>query len=81
MLPRLRAEGALQRVSETMIGTGNMEKRHAERALSEWDRAATGPVVFDSPLVRTEEERIELYRETGFFQVEIVPPSEGVTGG
>lgn len=73
MLPRVRAEHALQNVSEVMIGTGSMEKRYAERALNEWEREAAGPVKFDSPLVRTEEERIELYRETGFFQVEVVP--------
>lgn len=80
-LNRLRAEDALQNVSEAMIGTGNMEKRYAERALNDWQREADGPIERDSPLIRTEEERIELYRETGFFQVEIVPPPQEVTSG
>lgn len=70
MLPRLRAEVALQAVSETMIGTGSMEKRHAERALNAWERDADGP---QEPRPQmTEAERIEYYGSTGLFQVEVV---------
>lgn len=72
-MPRLRAERSLERVGETLIGTGNMEKRYAERTLSAWEREASGPTDWQgSPLVRSEQERRELYKETGFFEVEVV---------
>lgn len=70
VLPRLRAEGSLERVGETLIGTGNMEKRHAERALAGWERAAQS--AHDARPQMTEEERREYYAETGFFDVEVV---------
>lgn len=70
-LPRMRAEGALEGVSVTMIGTGSMEKRHAERALRDWQREAAGTEPGLPP--KTEEEKRELYASSGFFEVEVVP--------
>lgn len=70
MLPRLRAERALQAVSETMIGTGSMEKKHAQKTLKDWQREASGPQRVKKPM--SEQELIDMHRSTGFFDVEIV---------
>lgn len=70
VLPRVRAERALEGVSVALIGAGNMEQRHAERAINDWQREANGPMERAPQL--TEEERRELYRQSGFFDVEVV---------
>lgn len=69
-MPRVRAEASLERVGEALIGAGNMEKRAAERILSGWQRLADAGVERFPQL--SELERRELYRETGFFEVEVV---------
>lgn len=73
MLPQLRAEDALMGVSQTMIGTGSMEKRSADRILGDWRYEAEGPR--PKVVITSEEDRIAQAGLGGMFDVEVVPNS------
>lgn len=70
VLPRVRAEASLTRVSEALVASGNMEKRAAERLLAEWETDAQTGQAYKRH--QSEEEHREYLAESGFFDVEVV---------
>jgi len=71
MIPRLRAEQALNNISEVMLGSGTMEHRAAQGALRDLQMEAQGES--SEPRKLTEEERVQAIRSQGLFEVEVVP--------